>query len=169
MVPASTDDPLAGPRFSHCVAQTLLQLGDRGSAVHAHIQQILTRAAEVHVGIIETRHDEPPAQIDDLRGRPRRFHDLIVPANSQKSFSPHRKSFRPGPRRIIGVNPRIAIDGDCAFRLRETRQSGEKTSNQTLCTKPVHLDFSEEMPEMPSSVRRTRFKPSSRPAGSYHS
>ncbi len=38
MVPASADNPLAGPPFSHRVAQTLLQFGDRGSAVHTNIQ-----------------------------------------------------------------------------------------------------------------------------------
>ena len=69
LVPATADEPLTGRGVLDAGGDALLHLGQRVHAAQIDAQQIQSRVLEMNVSIIEARHHEVAAEIDNLRVR----------------------------------------------------------------------------------------------------
>ncbi len=77
-VPAPAENPLAGCRLLNSRTNALAEFLQRLHAGQIYIQPIKTPGRQVGVRVIKTGHEELPAQIDDLRGRPLQLEDIGV-------------------------------------------------------------------------------------------
>src|ERR1700722_5931783 len=120
MIPAEANDPLAFFVLLNGIGYALLQLLDAGDAIQPDGEHIRARAAEVHVGVIETRHDEFPFELDGFRAR-------IVSATLEKNVIDfadaanlaiaNGHSVGPRLRRVIGVDPAVKIHDSVRLAL----------------------------------------------------
>src|SRR5207244_12271244 len=67
VVPTATGDPLAVFMFGDSGGDAFLQFLDGGCAVEADGKHVRAGAAQMHVGVIEARHDEVAAKLNALR------------------------------------------------------------------------------------------------------
>src|SRR6516164_8350273 len=131
--------------------------------------------------VVKPRHHEMPFQVLCLRlrtGSAAIEQNMLQRADAESLFVTHRHRGGPGLLRIIRINVPVRVVSDFA-RIAFLRKRGASTNQPESCharpkahakTLPhPQCPFSCASPETPSSVSSTRCKPTSRPAGSYHS
>src|SRR5260370_330232 len=137
------------------------------------------------MGIIEARHYELALEIDCLDAflaASAIRQDVVHFADAGDPSLAEGQSFGPRIRRVIGLNASVAVIdrgrrqsflSRVRFRMKcrkecdGKRNNGSKESNAILAG--IHRDFSSTTPEISKRVSSARFRPSSRPAESYHS
>src|SRR5262249_34542107 len=131
--------------------------------------------------VVEPRHHEAPLQVLRLgfrAGSATIEQNVLQRADTKDLFVTYRHRGGPGLLRIIRINAPVRVVGDSA-RIAFLRKRGANTNQPESCharpkahakTLPhPQCPFSCASPETPSNVSSTRCKPTSRPAGSYHS
>ena len=93
LVPTPADDPLAWGRVPRPYGDARFHLRKRGCTGQVEVEFEKAGCGEMHVGIVESRHDEVPAQIDYLGVRVLQFLDLLVGADGQHPPAPNRYGF----------------------------------------------------------------------------
>ena len=121
MVPATARDPLAFFVLRHRVGYALLQLLNAGDSVQPDGEHVRTRATEVHVGVVEPRHDKFALELDGFSVRivsPAFEKDEIEFANAANLAIANGHGVRPRLCRIIRVNPAVQINDGVRLGLR---------------------------------------------------
>src|SRR5215472_8676286 len=131
--------------------------------------------------VVEPRHHEMPLQVLCLRlraGSAAIEQNMLQRADAKNLFVTYRHCGGPGLLRIIRINVAMRVVGDSARiaflrkRSANTNQSESGHARPKAHAKTLphpQCPFSCASPETPSNVSSTRCKPTSRPAGSYHS
>src|SRR5260370_14658131 len=138
----------------------------------------------MHVCIVEARHHKLASELDRLHAflaASAIEQDVVSLGDTTDLSRADGHSLGAGMRRVIRVNAAVDVIGGAWSFLCHAGFRGESHSDgngnkqekagkesDAICA-DIHRDFSSATPEIPRTVRRARFKPTSRPAESYHS
>ena len=109
VVPAATHQPIAGSRGFGAGRDALLHLLQRFHAAQVHTLGLEAGLFQVHVGIVESRHDEVPAEINDLRVRALQLADFLGRTYGDNAIVAHRHRL---DARGASLSVDIAVDED---------------------------------------------------------
>ena len=94
MIPAFAHDPFARRRCLGTRGDALLHLRQRLNADQVDVQLFHAAGCKMHVGIIESWHDEMSAEIDNLRVLAFELLDLVIGANGNDAVAAHGDCLR---------------------------------------------------------------------------
>src|SRR6266404_7289583 len=166
------------------IGDTLLHLFRGRHSGQRRGEKVRSGAAKMHVSVVEARHHKVATKLNRLHAflaatAIEQYVVQIADAADLPVGDGH--GFGPGMRWIISVNPAVdVIDRVRAALLRaghrlespSNRERGERNhpaESKRATGLRFQRDFSSAIPEIPSTARSARLKPSSRPAESYHS
>src|SRR5581483_7126684 len=76
VIPAAADDPFALGSGSDASRDAGLHLLERGRAHQIDVQLFEAAVVQVHVSVVESRHDKTAAQVHNLRSRAAKLADF---------------------------------------------------------------------------------------------
>ena len=109
MVPAAADDPILRRCRLGMFGDALLHLGQRLHADQIDLQRLPSAVGEMQMRIVESRHHEVPAEIDDLRVIALQLANVVVGADGDDAAIAHRHRLR-ASRSRFGVD--VAVEED---------------------------------------------------------
>ena len=174
-IPAAPHDPVSGGRFFDPGEDAVAKLVQCLYAGQVHVHLLQTCAGQVHVGVIESGHDEVALEIDDLCLRPLQLHDLVALPNGDDTVAEDRQRLRAlartqRRRRIDHSGIDVAVGEDqVRFRLLCGLRGHARGHGQQKNRSDSHHRHYSPTPDRVSMVSRMRLSPRSRPLQSNHS
>src|SRR5262245_45427487 len=95
MIPTAAYNPFAGSGCSQAGANPLAKIGQRLRPRQVHGISLEASGRQVKMGIVESRHNEVPGQIDDFGVRTLEFQDFGVVTHGHNAVSTNRESLGP--------------------------------------------------------------------------
>src|SRR5215471_18242756 len=134
------------------------------------------------VSVVEARHHEMAFQVDYAGAFFGKRGDFLFVTDGKNHFAANEHCRGRGHPWIVGINASVLVESHRRLfvephRLRiepqccehEASRHGDEQNKTRERAKSHHFPFSLAMPLAPSTVSKARCKPTSRPAGSYHS
>ena len=94
LVPATAHEPLAGSGSLGAGRDALLHLLERPGAAQIDAEQLQARMFQMNVGIVEARHHEVAAEIDNLRVGALQLADIVVRPHGENAAVAYRHRLR---------------------------------------------------------------------------